>query len=145
MLYWRRWASNTYYLKLVTLSAHSNHDQLDEEATDKGHRNEVGEEIAVSRQEVTHKFGSNRSEEPATRTISYVGLAVGIHVTGRLSDGNVTDSTAHCPRCGRVGLATVSHSGRHLIVHQGIVKANTLEATDFCEILTTTLGTDRQD
>ena len=64
--------------------------------------------------------------------IDYTGLSAGLRIEGFLWTGQPTTFTARCPKCGRIGIASVPHNGEGLMVHRGCANADRLEGIDYC-------------
>jgi len=73
----------------------------------------------------------NRVAEDKT-VIDYTGVPAGLRIKGILWTGQPTAFTARCPKCGRIGIASVPHNGVGLMVHRGRATANRLEGIDYC-------------
>jgi hypothetical protein len=73
----------------------------------------------------------NRVGEDKT-VIDYSAVPAGLRIEGILWNGQPTAFTARCPKCGRIGIASVPHDGVGLTVHRGRATANRLEGIDYC-------------
>jgi len=73
----------------------------------------------------------NRVAEDET-VIDYTAVPAGLRIEGILWNGQPTTFTARCPKCGRIGIASVPHDGVGLVVHKGRASGNRLEGIDYC-------------
>lgn len=65
--------------------------------------------------------------------MDYTTVPDGWQIVGHLSTGQVTKSTIHCRKCGRVGVLATSNT-ECLIVHCGLVTNNSLRPVDYCKL-----------
>lgn len=64
--------------------------------------------------------------------VDYTTAPAGLRVTGKLWTGEPTTFTEKCPKCGRVGVGSMRHGARLIIVHTGYADGNILEGVDYC-------------
>ncbi len=65
-------------------------------------------------------------------SMDYTRVPVGLRIEGNLWSGEPTTFTDTCPKCGRIGLASVRHKSHSIVVHTGLVNGNILEGIYYC-------------
>lgn len=73
-------------------------------------------------------------ERGTQQMMDYTTVPAGLRVDGHLSTGQLTEWTATCPKCGRIGVITSQGSSQKIIVHTGRVNGQTLAGIDYCEL-----------
>jgi hypothetical protein len=90
-------------------------------------------------QERSNKMHEFHVHSNTQELMDYTAVPTDVIVEGHLWTGQSTASTAICPKCGRIGLASRGKS-RKVIVHSGRIEGNTLVGIDYC-----TLGNNAKD
>ena len=67
--------------------------------------------------------------------VDYTTVPLGLRIEGQIWTGQATTFTARCPKCGRIGVISVKHHDRQIMVHRGRATGNKLEGIDYCELL----------
>ena len=67
--------------------------------------------------------------------MNYTTVPAGLCIRGEMWTGQATTFTDLCPKCGRIGVASVVQNDKRIMVHRGRVTGNTLEGIDYCELL----------
>ncbi len=75
-----------------------------------------------------------RAAASRQNTVHYTTVPVGLRIEGQLWTGEPTTFTDTCPKCGRIGVASVRHESHLIIVHTGLVNGNILEGIDYCTL-----------
>jgi hypothetical protein len=81
---------------------------------------------------ISHSEGVQNRVADDKKIIDYMDVPAGLRIEGILWTGQPTAFTARCPKCGRIGIASVPHNGEGLMVHRGCANANRLEGIDYC-------------
>jgi len=66
--------------------------------------------------------------------IDYTTVPAGLIIKGHLTTGQAVFSTVTCPKCRRVGLATLQENGGQIIVHSGRAVGDVLLGVDYCQL-----------
>lgn len=80
---------------------------------------------------------SAAQQQQQQQLVEYTDLAIGMRIEGELLTGQLTDRTALCPKCGRVGLLSRNGRGKQakqVVIHSGRVIDGLLEGIDFCQL-----------
>jgi hypothetical protein len=73
-------------------------------------------------------------QETSLPLTDYTVLSVDMWIRGFLADGRAIEATVRCPKCHRVGVASMARDISRRIVHRGRVTGDILYATDFCDV-----------
>lgn len=73
-------------------------------------------------------------ERGTQQIMDYTTVPVGLRVEGQLWTGQLTEWTATCPKCARVGLISSQKISQQIVVHTGHINGQTLTGIDYCEL-----------
>jgi hypothetical protein len=68
----------------------------------------------ISVPSISHSEGVLNSVADDKTVIDYTGVSAGLRIEGFLWTGQPTAFTARCPKCGRIGIASVPHNVKAL-------------------------------
>lgn len=92
---------------------------------------ETSQETSLTSAKIGSDFMNGGSVQSS---MDYTRVPVGLRIEGQLWAGESTTFTEICPKCGRIGLASVRHETHLIIVHTGLVNGNVLEGIDYCTL-----------
>jgi hypothetical protein len=70
--------------------------------------------------------------------MDYTTVPGGLCIKGKMWTGQATTFTERCPKCGRIGVVSVTQNDKRVMVHRGRVAGDVLEGIDYCEFMTPT-------